>query len=333
MDLSIHNRALISGLLAGAVVFAASACSRADRTDSGRDNTGAISADSAQPAGSEVTPPSDDSASVTSSDTATGLGTGAAASRGTTSPSKTSTPQRSLRDTNAAGYRRMERDTTTEPGAPRDTARASADSSLAPGGQSSVMPSDSASTDSSIEMAGAATTATNDTAAAQDMSADTAAAGYAEMVRDTSAAPAPADSGVAIQARVDTAGADSTVTENGETSRIHTDSTTAVASADSVTESERIRPPEDSTETVGAVTTNETASAEADRTDEVGAAAISSGNVNAADAVALMTRQGAQCIVVDPETDQGVEMSDTPTTLNPCGLGSMVLTRIWTKKE
>jgi hypothetical protein len=165
------------------------------------------------------------------------------------------------------------------------------------------------------------------------VSADTSAAGYAEMARDTSAAPAQADSAVAIQAGVDTASTDSTATENGEASRIHTDSTTAVASADSVTESERIRPPEDSTETLGAVTTDETASA--DRTDEVGAAALSSGNVNAADAVALMTRQGAQCIVVSPETAEGVtvDMSDTPATLNPCGLGSMVLSRIWTKKK
>jgi hypothetical protein len=364
MDLSNHNRALLRGLLAAAVVLAsASACSRSDRTDTGRDNTGAISLDSSgtQPANSAVTPPSADSASI-SSDTGTNSGAGAAAVRRPMPRSNTNTPQRSIRDSSAAGYRSMERDTITEPSTLRDTARATTDSTLAPAGQSSVTPSDSApmevatSTaadtlvssqdvavhdsasgeaaatpgDSSVEMAGAASPATNDTAAAQDMSADTTAAGYAEMAQDTSAAPAQADSGVAIEARVDTANTDSTAMENGDASRIHTDST-AVASADSVTESERIRPPEDSTETLGAVTTDETASA--DRTDEVGAAAISSGNVNAADAVALMTRQGAQCIVVDPETAQGVEMSDTPTTINPCGLGSMVLSRIWTKKE
>jgi hypothetical protein len=355
MDLSIHNRALM-GLLAGAVVFAASACSRSDRSDTGRDNTGAVSPDSAstQPTNSAVTPPSGDSASITSSDTGISSGTEAAAARGTTPRSKTSTPHRSIRDTSAAGYRSMERDTTTAPTAPRDTARATTDSVM-PGGQSSVTPSDSAPmevatpttadtsvsnpdvavqdtasgeatatipADSSSEMA--ATTASTDTAAAQDMSADTAAAGYAEMARDTSAAPAQADSGVAMQARVDTARTDSTAIENGEV---------AVASADTATETERIRPPEDSTETLGAVTTNETASA--DSTDEVGAAAIGSGNVNAADAVALMTRQGAQCIVVGPETAEGVavDMSNTPATLNPCGLGSMVLSRIWTKKE
>jgi hypothetical protein len=346
MDFSMHNRAMIRGLLAGAVVFAASACSRSDRSDTGSDNTGAISSDSArtQPASSAVTPPSGDSASITSSNTGTASATGATAARGTTPSSKTSTPKRSIRDTSAAGYRSMERDTTPELSTLRDTARAATDSTLAPGGQSSVTPSDSTALEVATPTA-ADTSVSNPDVAVQDsasgeavvvssdssMSADTSAAGYAEMARDTSAAPAQADSGVALQARVDTALSDSTATENGEASRIHTDSTTAVASADSLTESERIRPAEDSTEILGAVTTDEAASA--DRTDEVGAAAISSGNVNAADAVALMTRQGAQCIVVDPETAQGVLMSDTPTTLNPCGLGSMVLSRIWTKKE
>jgi hypothetical protein len=137
---------------------------------------------------------------------------------------------------------------------------------------------------------------------------------------------AQAEGDVALQATIDTAHADSGVA--------------------------RIRPPEDSTEftadastgdaSVGVEEDRETVAAakadtegdgqaEADvRTGEVGAAAIA-GNVTGPEAVAGMTRQGAECVVVDPETAQGVllDMSNTPATLNPCGLGSMVLSRIW----
>ena len=124
----------------------------------------------------------------------------------------------------------------------------------------------------------------------------------------------------------------------------------------------RIRPPEDSTEILGsadpAVTTDEQTvigsetadeepvnSAEQDieaddresvaaaesRTDRVGAAAVT-GTVTGAEAVALMERQGVQCRVVDPESDQEVrwDMSSTPVALNPCGLGSMNLSKVWT---
>jgi hypothetical protein len=66
--------------------------------------------------------------------------------------------------------------------------------------------------------------------------------------------------------------------------------------------------------------------------DEVGAAAIA-GNLTGPQAVSLMTRQGARCIVVDPESDEAVrwDMASTPVTLNPCGLGSMNLSKIWTE--
>jgi hypothetical protein len=105
-----------------------------------------------------------------------------------------------------------------------------------------------------------------------------------------------------------------------------------------------IRPSEDSTEVLGRVTTDETAdehvvrsdqetvAAAGNRTDEVGAAAVG-GNVTSADAVALMSRQGLRCTVADPEANRAVrwDMADTPITANPCGLGSMVLSKIWTE--
>jgi hypothetical protein len=128
------------------------------------------------------------------------------------------------------------------------------------------------------------------------------------------------------------------------------DTTSAVASADTA-ESDRIRPPEDSTELAG-VYSGETADEEPvdaasqeisgeepetvaseSRTDEVGAAAIS-GDITGTEAVTVMTRQGARCVVVDPEVDEEFrwDMSSTPVTVNPCGLGSMVLSKIWVKR-
>jgi len=113
----------------------------------------------------------------------------------------------------------------------------------------------------------------------------------------------------------------------------------------------RVQPPEDSTEILGNVTTDEAADETADEqvvkpedratvaaaetpTDEVGAAAIG-GDVTGADAVALMSREGVRCAVVDPEGNQAVrwDMSSTPVALNPCGMGSMILSRIWTRVE
>jgi hypothetical protein len=128
-----------------------------------------------------------------------------------------------------------------------------------------------------------------------------------------------------------------------------------VAAADTV-ESEHIRPPEDSTEIAGNVNgetadeqeveaneeitaedrenvaTSETATDEVGA-DEVGAAAVG-GNVTGAEAASLMTRQGVPCSVLDPETNEEArwDMSSTPVTLNPCGLGSMNLSKVWTER-
>ena len=101
---------------------------------------------------------------------------------------------------------------------------------------------------------------------------------------------------------------------------------------DAALESERVRSPEDSTEILSNVTSYETADEEpVNRTDEVGAAAVA-GTLTGAEAVGLMTRQGAQCSVVDPESDEAVrwDMARTPVTLNPCGLGSMNLSKVST---
>ena len=240
MSFSLSNRALLRGMLAGAVVLTGTACSRSDRTESGRDNSAAV-----------------------------------------------------LPDKDGAGYRSMERDTT-----------------------STTATSDSAT----VEMSASST----DTTASTDVSADTTAAGVALNTTIDTSSEASAD----VSAETGVAAADT---------------------ADTTGNTGRIRPPEDSTEILGNITTTdeaadetadeqvvrpedrETVAASETRTDEVGAAAVG-GNVTGAEAVALMSREGVRCAVVDPEASEAVrwDMSNTPITLNPCGMGSMILSRIWT---
>jgi hypothetical protein len=58
-------------------------------------------------------------------------------------------------------------------------------------------------------------------------------------------------------------------------------------------------------------------------------------NVTGSEAVEMVSRQDARCSVVDPESDAEVrwDMSSTPVTLNPCGLGSMNLSKVETETE
>ena len=366
MDFFKHDHALIRGLLVGAVVLAsASACSRSDRTETGSSNTGAMTADTVTPEGDQSnagTPAAGDTMAAVNADTGSAA-TPAAPPRAERNTRRAETGTN--RDTATAGYSGMERDTSSPgTGAPRDTARATTDSAVAPAEQATTgdtsastsevaVQEDSAAleADSAVEMAGAA---------AQDSAVDSAA-GYSEMASDTSTITDQADTtmaaeeaDVAAEANADSAGSvDAAMASSDTTVEVGDSANVArtgerlepvVASAevnDTLTQAEGTpaRPAEDSTEVYGNVTEDRETVAAAEvkteePTDAVGAAAIG-GNVNGADAVALMTRQGAQCIVVDPESAQGaaIDMSETPATLNPCGLGSMVPTRIWTQKE
>jgi hypothetical protein len=181
-----------------------------------------------------------------------------------------------------------------------------------------------------------------------------------EMARDTTAADqadtssAAADVDASLQASVDTTPADAQVTADAGVSAnadVTTDTSTTVATADTI--SDRVRSPEDSTEVWGNVNSADTAdeapvaAAEQDsvdyepevaaaetRADSVGAAPVSV-NVTGSEAVEMVSRQDARCSVVDPESDAEVrwDMSSTPVTLNPCGLGSMNLSKVETETE
>ena len=365
MSFSLSSRALLRGILAGAVVFTGTACHRSDRAESGRENSAAVVPDTssnvAQDTSSNVALPSDGGAL---SDTARTSARPSGSAQSNTPRAQTAAPS----DKDAVGYRSMERDTTNVASQRSDSARVTADTADA---SSSIAPSDSLSAEASASStdsadvvaaqtdaagidasAAVADTSSTEMAGAADTnaSADTTAAGYAEMARDTSTVvdqvdtAAAANEDVAVRATTDTSSqANADVTAEAGVA--------AAQPADTTGNPGAIRPPEDSTEILGNVTTDEAVDETADEqvvrpedratvaasetpTDEVGAAAIG-GNVTGTEAVTLMSREGVRCAVVDPEGDQAVrwDMSNTPVALNPCGMGSMILSRIWTRVE
>jgi hypothetical protein len=144
---------------------------------------------------------------------------------------------------------------------------------------------------------------------------DTAVTGSAEMARDTSTALAQADTMAEVQ--VDTT---TQVTHNstqvgadtGAAIQAQVDTTTTLAQ-----DTERVRPPEDSVEAAAA-------------------GVRTSGNVvTGGAAVATLTREGRPCAVVQTEeSEQDIrwDMASSPATMNPCGTGTMTLSRIQTKE-
>ena len=277
MNLSMHNQALLRGILAGTVVLSgASACSRSDRAGAGRDTT-----------------QSGDTAMTTARDTAR-----ATAQTRTPQPSG-DTARTTVRDTTVrsgeaavSGYRGMERDT----------------SSPEMAGTGAATPLDSAGVTSDYAL-----------------TTDTTTAGYSEMARDTSSAAGRGNTAaVAV--------ADTTTPAESDTAGIKVQ----VANADTLQDnSGRIRPPEDSTEIAGNVTSDKARAEPTSRevpTDAVGAAPIGNA-VTGIEAVSLMSRAGARCIVKDDSSDVWWDMADSPAALNPCGTGTMTLSLVRTGEK
>jgi hypothetical protein len=101
----------------------------------------------------------------------------------------------------------------------------------------------------------------------------------------------------------------------------------------SQSESDRIRPPEDSTEVHGNVTSdNDRAAASSGEAETSAAGAAAMGrNVTGAEAVALISRAGERCVMVNDEsTEASWDIADSPANLNPCGNGTMTLSRVRT---
>jgi hypothetical protein len=172
---------------------------------------------------------------------------------------------------------------------------------------------------------------------------------------------------VAVETQSDTAvvvGDSAQVAKTGE--RLEPAAADAEANADTLaTETERVRPPEDSTEVLGNVNTADSVAVKAEADAEVHAdsdtevhadstpttdpnvAAVGDANVESVGAariestggiatgeaaVSAMTRVGQRCIVLDPEQSPDVrwDLASSPAALNPCGTGTMTLPRIWT---
>jgi hypothetical protein len=360
MDFSIHNRRLIRGMMAGAVALAgASACSRSDRASSGRDTTqtGAVApADTqttssqpntaAQPTTVDTSAP-DTAATTPAEDNSKALRTARRA------PAKTS-------DQGVAGYKAMGQDSSAASSNAGDSAQVSAAVS---------QPTDTSSNagvgDTSANAGVSDTVATTSDTAATEM-----AGANPPMARDTSVALAQGDS--AAQAQVDTSSqaqadtatigdtaviltqtdtsqqtevavgqeadttamvSDSTTGEPAE--RVHADTVSQKADELAKHEPARIRPPEDSTEVRGNVTTDRS-EVNADAAAVAAAGVASTGNIaTGADAVALMSRQGKSCVVVASDENRDVlwDMASSPSTLNPCGTGTMTLPKVWTGEK
>jgi len=67
-------------------------------------------------------------------------------------------------------------------------------------------------------------------------------------------------------------------------------------------------------------------------TDAAGAAPVGNA-VTGIDAVSLMSRAGARCVVKDDSSDVWWDMADSPAALNPCGTGTMTLSLVKTGGE
>ena len=318
MNLSMHNQALLRGILAGAVVLSgASACSRSDRVGVARDTT--------QSGATAVTP----------SDSQTSANTPQPSASVATQPSG---------DTAVSGYRGMERDTSAQP----DTLAASGNNADSVG-----VSSDTAS----AEMAGTSAATPLDSAGVTSdygLTTDTPTAGYSEMARDTSSAAGRGDTAAVAEADTTTPAESDTATDTlTVASADAADSASAkgeqpagqVASADTTSapsgnvanqsETERIRPPEDSTEILGNVTSDKDRAEPTSRevpTDAAGAAPIGNAVTGIA-AVSFMSRAGARCVVKDDSSDVRWDMADSPVALNPCGTGTMTLSLVKTGEK
>jgi hypothetical protein len=349
MLLTIHNRALLRGMLAGAVALGGvSACSRSDRADAGRDTT---------QTGAAVTPA--DTQASTASQTAGGDTAVAPARDTATVAPQVATPQPEPQparptakpedtaaktgDQPVSGYQAMGHDTgqTTDTSVSpnsgdttqTEVAGAAADTTT----RETVNATDSTtvSAEEPVDSTHAAVDVATDTSTAP---ADTATAGYEPMARDTTT---EAQTELAVEDQPDTVtvvGDSSSVDKPGPRAKEDTVSQKADSLA-KYHEADRIRPPEDSTELLGNVTPerNDDVEAVGDANagqEAVGAAPVqSTGNIaTGAEAVALMNRAGQRCRVEDSR-NAAWDLASSPSTLNPCGTGTMTLPKVQTGEE
>jgi hypothetical protein len=379
MHSSLPNRSLFRGMLAIALVLAgASACSRSDKTadDSAQTGAATTTAVDTQPAATGQDTPAEPRQGVSGYQPMGG--------DTTSDPATTSAAAGSAADTVAVGDsapvgkpgQRLE-GSDASPRVSDDSLAAQPDSAPIRPPEDSSETVGAVTTDSATVAAApmardtAADLGQLDTAASQQAdtlaqaSSDTAVLEaqvdtttqhqdtWEQASADTGAIQVEADTTtsepqteVAVDTETDTAtvvGDSAEVEKTGE--RLEPNQTSAEANADTLaTETERVRPPEDSTEVLGNVNAEgaeQDVQAETDvegvgdaNAESVGAARIEAtgGMATGAAAVSAVTREGQRCTVVDPEQSPEVsrDMASSPATLNPCGTGTMTLPWIWT---
>jgi hypothetical protein len=364
MHISISDRSLLLSLLTGAVVLAGtSACSRPDQADTDSEtNQPSLAASPADTQATAVTSATDTGAAATSNDTAASPRTTAASPRTETTGTGA--------DQDVSGYQPMAQDTIrndaqtqTRPLDQTDTVAVGDSAHIGKPGErlEGSQASEQANQDTLEDQAD-----TGRIRPPEDSSETTGAAvGSREMARDTSVELAQGDTMVpadtsAIQVTVDTtttdqqtevavenqAASDTAVADTavvvGDSAavdkpgeRLEPEMATAEANADTlISNANQVRPPEDSTEVLGNVTTDESKAETRDAAAVAAAGVASTGNaVTGANAVAQMSRQGQSCAVATDPADIRWDMAGSPATLNPCGTGTMTLPRIVTGEE
>lgn len=370
MYFKLHHRALLRGITAGAVLLAgASACSRSDKTSGGANTdetqTGAAAATDTQPMATRSTtaaqPSSADTGAASKSSTAKPNASAKAKQPSEPPPNETGVSGYKAMDRNSSGDtssasrdtvvvgdsahigktgKRLEPTQSSQQGNADTVASQPESDRIRPPEDSSetvgVTTGDTtAATDSSVvstEMARDTTTALGqaDTTPPADTSA--------QVTADTSAVQAQVDTTeqteMAQQAPVDTTAIQAQV----DTTRAQTDSSSAAHPTEMAQKAPADTAAVERVDTAAVEQPSEVApqaqqSKEQVQSDQaaVGAAGVTTGNMaTGAEAVALMSREGRRCSVVDAEEERDArwDLASSPATLNPCGTGTMTLPRV-----
>jgi hypothetical protein len=357
MLLTIHNRALLRGVLAGAVILGGvSACSRSDRADAGGDTTqtgvAATTADTqvssaAQPAPTDtaVTPAGDSNVAAPQVGTSTPKPepSQAAAEPSAAEPAPAEPEDSAVTpgDQGVSGYQAMGHETqpadsveiaaadTAEPPMARDTSVTLAQGDT---GRVQVDTTTEAQTELAVEDQPDTVTVVGDSSSVDQpgprAKEDTVSLKADSLAKHHEAAPIrPAEDSTEVRADTTEAQTELAVEDQPDTVTVVGDSAWVAQPGP--------RAEEDSTEVLGQVTEEEAnydVEAIGDANGEpVGAAQVeSTGNIaTGADAVALLTREGQPCRVEDSRDVQW-DMAGSPATLNPCGSGTMTLPKVQT---
>lgn len=316
----IDNRKLLRFTLAGALALTAAACSRSDRADAGRDTS--------------------QTASVGSSDSQVVAGLADTATPGTSAETTRPAPSAAPQKENVSGYQPMGQDTGSAVSGEASKPTANTDSAAPP----APVAADTAAPESDTVVVGDSANVGKPGERLEEIQASEQA--NADSLAGQGAAPVrpPEDSSETIGVATDTSGSGVSGDTAAPAAEMVRDTSTVLAQGDiSAQRSEVTVETADTTEsihvqidTATAESPAEIAQATSADTAAVAAAQVpSTGNIaTGPEAVALMSREGRRCTVVDPDRSQDAQwdMAGSPASMNPCGTGTMTLPRVRTEE-